>query len=367
MHGQKHPHGGHGGHTLRLIAWEVTRQCHLQCKHCRASAEDRRYDGELDTIECRKVLEGLTELGSPIVILTGGEPMARADIYEIASYGTELGLRMVMAPCGTLMDRDSTRKIIDSGIKRISLSIDGADADTHDGFRQVPGAFDSVLNAAALAKSEGLEFQVNTTVTKLNVDQLASIHDLAVELGAVGFHPFLLVPTGRGKSMAHMEIAPAEYEEVLNWLYEKSLTSPIQFKPTCAPHYYRILRQREQEAGREVTVETHGMNAMTKGCLGGQSFAFLSHIGKAQICGFLDEEAGDIRSANYSFKTIWDSSELFAAMRDMKRYEGKCGVCRYLRVCGGCRARAFATSGNYMAPEPYCVYEPPGHKAGEVS
>jgi AdoMet-dependent heme synthase len=357
---EKHPHsqGGRKAHTLRLIAWEVTRQCPLQCKHCRGAAEDRAYEGELDTDECKKVLNGLTELGAPIVILTGGEPMARPDIYEIASYGSELGLRMVMAPCGMLMDRESTRRILKTGIKRISLSIDGADAETHDGFRQVPGAFESVLNAAALAKSEGLEFQVNTTVTRLNVEQLESIHDLAIEIGAVGFHPFLLVPTGRGKSMAHMEIEPAEYEAVLNWLYEKSLTSAIQFKPTCAPHYYRILRQREHEAGREVTVETHGLNARTKGCLGGQSFAFLSHVGKAQICGFLDTEAGDIRAVDYSFKSIWDSSELYATMRDPKRYEGKCGVCKYLRVCGGCRARAFAATGNYMAPEPYCIYEP---------
>ena len=358
-HGNRHSAGGRNKHhQLRLLAWEVTRSCPLNCRHCRGAAEHRQYEGELSTDECRRVLESLPALGSPIVILTGGEPMARPDIYKIARLGSDLDLRMVMAPCGTLMDEDSTRRIIDSGIMRISLSIDGADAQPHDGFRQVDGAFDSVRNAARLARNAGLEFQINTTVTSLNVDQLADIHLLAVEMGAVGFHPFLLVPTGRGGQIADLAINPERYEEVLNWLYETSLESPIQFKPTCAPHYYRVLRQREKKAGRTVSVDTHGMNAMTKGCLGGQSFAFLSHVGKAQICGFMDVEGGDIREAEYDFGAIWTGSELYKTVRDLSLYEGKCGVCEYIRFCGGCRARALAETGNYMAEEPSCVYTP---------
>jgi len=336
----------------------VTRSCPLKCTHCRAAAEDRSYAGELSTSECKKVLDSLADMGRPIVILTGGEPMSRPDIYEIARYGADLGLRMVMAPCGMLIDEESVAKIRDAGIMRISLSIDGADAATHDAFRGVPGAFDAVVSAATVSRSAGLEFQINTTVTRLNVDQLKSIHDLAVDLGAVGFHPFLLVPTGRGKELAELEIEPAEYERVLNWLYEQSRTSPIQFKPTCAPHYYRVLREREHEAGRSVTPKTHGLDAMSKGCLGGQGFAFLSHVGVAQMCGFLDEPAGDIREVEYDFSRIWGDSPLYASVRDRERYIGKCGVCRYHRVCGGCRARAFAETGNYLEAEPYCVYEP---------
>ena len=348
----------------RLIAWEVTRRCPMSCRHCRASADDRNYEGELSTEEALRFLDGVAAFARPIMILTGGEPMAREDIYRIAEYGNRLGLRMVMAPCGLLMDRESTRRIIASGIQRISLSIDGADRETHDGFRQTEGAFEAVLNAARLAREEGLEFQVNTTVTRLNIGQLEEILELAISLGAVGFHPFLLVPTGRGEGLAHLAIDPQEYERVLNWIYEKSLDSPIQIKPTCAPHYYRILRQREKQAGRSVSVETHGLNAMTKGCLGGQSFAFLSHTGKVQACGFLDLEAGDIRRSDFDFRRIWERSELFAALRDPSRYEGKCGVCEYLSFCGGCRARAHAVSGNYLAEEPFCVYQP--RRAREV-
>ncbi|OHD22517.1 MAG: radical SAM/SPASM domain-containing protein [Spirochaetes bacterium GWB1_66_5] len=358
--------GGEARFQPRLIAWEVTRRCPLSCRHCRASAADRDYAGELDTAECFRFLDGVAAFAGPIIILTGGEPMAREDIYRIAEHGTSLGLRMVMAPCGLLMDRDSTRRIIDAGIRRISLSIDGADRETHDAFRRVDGAFDSVLRAAALAREQGLEFQVNTTVTRLNVGQLDKILELAVSLGAAGYHPFLLVPTGRGRELADLAIDPQEYERVLTWIYRRSLDCPIPIKPTCAPHYYRILRQQEHQAGRTASQAAHGLNAMTKGCLGGQAFAFVSHTGKAQICGFLDLEAGDLRREGYDFRRIWEDSELFGSLRDPARYQGKCGACEYLGVCGGCRARAYAATGNYLAEEPFCVHVPRRATAGSA-
>lgn len=342
----------------RLIAWEVTKRCSLNCRHCRASASDREFPGEFTTEECFKVLENVSSFVKPIMILTGGEPMARSDIFEIAEYGTGLGLRMVMAPCGLLMNRENTMKMKRSGIERISLSIDGADSKAHDYFRQVEGAFDSVINAAKIAREVGLEFQINTTITKLNYRQIGEMLQLAIDLGAVSYHPFLLVPTGRGSDLTDYEIDPGEYENLLNWIYEKSRSSTIQMKPTCAPHYYRIFRQREKEAGRKVTFETHGLSAMTKGCMGGQSFAFISNTGRVQICGFLEEQAGDIREENYNFKKIWETSELFLKMRDIDNYNGRCGICEYRRVCGGCRARSFAASGNYLDEEPYCIYQP---------
>ncbi|MEW5813993.1 MAG: radical SAM protein [Spirochaetota bacterium] len=345
-------------HMPRLIAWEVTKKCPLRCKHCRASASNEEYAGEFDTGECIRLLDNIASFSTPIVILTGGEPMTREDIYDIAKYGTSIGLRMVMAPCGLLMDGEAVRKIIASGIKRISLSIDGADRETHDALRGVDGAFDYVINAAHLAGNAGLEFQVNTTVSTFNYHQLDRILELALELGAVSYHPFLLVPTGRGKNLAQYEISPEEYEQILTWIYEKEKVLSIQIKPTCAPHYYRIFRQKEKEAGRKVSVETHGMNAMTKGCLGGQSFAFVGNTGNVQICGFMDETAGDIRSEYFDFKKIWETSRLFLKMRDIDNYKGKCGCCEYRRVCGGCRARALAVTGDYLGEEPYCVYEP---------
>jgi radical SAM protein with 4Fe4S-binding SPASM domain len=257
-----------------------------------------------------------------------------------------------------LMNRESVLEMKEAGVQRINLSIDGADGKTHDSFRQVVGAFDAVINAAKVAREVGLPFQVNTTITKLNYKQIDKMLQLAIDLGAVSYHPFLLVPMGRGSDLAEYEIDPEEYEEILTWIYEKSRETPIQFKPTCAPHYYRIFRQKEKEAGRQVTVETHGFDAMTKGCLGGQSFAFISNIGTVQICGFLDEEAGDIRREGYDFKKIWETSGLFSKMRDLDGYGGKCGICEYRKVCGGCRARAFATTGGCLDEEPYCVYVP---------
>jgi heme b synthase len=346
----------------RLVAWEVTKTCSLDCRHCRANAADREFAHEFTTKECFRLLDSIASFAAPIIILTGGEPMARDDIYDIARYGTSLGLRMVMAPCGMLINRENTREMKESGIQRISLSLDGADRQTHDSFRGVEGAYDAVMRAAAIARELGLEFQINTTVTRYNYKQLGAILDLAIDMGAVGYHPFLLVPTGRGAALAGSEIDPEEYEKVLTWFYEKSLSAPLQLKPTCAPHYYRIYRQKEKQAGRRVTPHTHGMAAMSKGCLGGQAFAFVSNVGTVQICGFLDVEAGDIRQEDYDFRRIWEHSELFEQMRDLDGYHGKCGTCEYRTFCGGCRARAYAATGDYLGEEPYCVYEPGRHQ-----
>jgi heme b synthase len=307
------------------------------------------------------VLDGIAAFARPIIILTGGEPMLRADIYHIAEYGTRLGLRMVMAPCGALLTGETCSALMKAGIRRISLSIDGAAAQSHDRFRGVAGAFESVMRGIGAAKSAELEFQVNTTITGMNVDQLPAIFDLAASLGAVSFHPFMLVPTGRGSTLADEALAPSEYERVLNWIYDHRSSSGMTVKPTCAPHYYRILRQREKLAGRAVTTETHGLDAMTKGCLGGQGFVFISHIGIMQICGFLDVPAGDLRQTEFAVQPLWENSPLFRAMRDPDGYRGRCGRCDYRKVCGGCRARAFATGGDYLAEEPYCAYEPPVH------
>lgn len=345
-------------YTPRLIAWEITRSCEFDCIHCRAAARYGPYRNELTTEEIFRTLENIARFSKPIIIITGGDPLMRDDVFDIAQYGTELGLRMVMAPCGKPLSDETVQNMIDSGIQRISISLDGATAESHDAFRRVPGAFDGAIKAIEAAKRNGLEFQINTTVTRQNVHELEDILNLTIELGAVAFNPFLLVPTGRGKELAEQEISPDEYERVLNWIYEQRENLPIQFKPTCAPHYYRIFRQREREKGIKVTPETHGLDAMSKGCMGGQSFAFISHTGTVQICGFLDIECGDIRKADYNFEHIWNTSPEFLQMRDLDHYHGRCGYCEYRMVCGGCRARAFATTGDYLDEEPYCIYQP---------
>ncbi len=338
----------------RLIAWEITKKCNLKCIHCRADSKYNNFKDELSTEECFKILDNISSFSNPIIILTGGEPLFRKDIYKIIQYGKKIGLKIALATCGYLLDKKTALKLKKSGIERISLSIDGKDNITHDNFRQIKGSFDTVINAAKTLNEINFPFQVNTTITKLNYNQIEEILNLAVNIGAVAFHPFLLVPTGRAKNLKQFEISPKDYEKILKKIYQMSKLSSIQFKPTCAPHYYRILLQKE----KQITKNTDKMHMMTKGCLGGQSFAFISNTGKIQICGFLEKEAGDLRKENYNFKNIWEHSKLFNLLRDTKNYKGKCGYCEYINVCGGCRARAFSITGNFLDEEPYCIYQP---------
>ena len=351
-----HPHSRKKKNELRLVAWETTRNCNLACVHCRASADMGPHEGELCTDEALRLLDQIAEIAKPIIILTGGEPLLRSDIFDIARYGTALGLRMVMALNGTLVTEKIARQLVDSGIQRISVSIDGSSAETHDRFRQVKGAFEGTLRGIELIKNAGLEFQINTTITKTNLDQIPAIQDLAVELGAVAHHIFLLVPTGRGKYIVDQAIDAAEYERTLNWFYDQRATTPLQLKATCAPHYYRILRQRAKEEGISVDFETHGLDAVTRGCLGGIGFCFISHQGIVQPCGYLDLNCGDVRQS--SFADIWNQSDIFLELRNYDKLKGKCGSCEYKRVCGGCRARAYEATGDFMREEPLCSYEP---------
>lgn len=355
-----------------MVAWEVTRSCNLACGHCRASALRGPYEGELGTERCLRLLDEIAAVGKPVIILTGGEPLLREDIYDIAAYGDRLGLRMVLATNGTFVTEAVAKKLIESGIRRVSVSIDGPDAGSHDLFRGVPGAFEQALAGIAAMKKAGLEFQINTTITQANLTQIREIHDLAHRLGAAAHHIFLLVPTGRGKELAAQEITPLAYEETLNWFYEEGLGCEIQLKATCAPHYYRIFHQRQKEqsgaTGKPAFVGAakgkpsgaggggHPLNTMTRGCLGGSAFCFISHTGQVQPCGYLELDCGQVTEK--SFLEIWNDSEIFKNIRDLGRYEGKCGRCEFLRVCGGCRARAYETTGDYLAEEPFCIYQP---------
>ncbi len=357
-----HPGSTHGSHSegnLRLVAWEVTRTCNLACVHCRATALDRPYENELSTGECFRLLDDIETVARPIIILTGGEPLLRPDIFEIAEYGSKKGFRMTMAVNGTLLTPDKARRMVDVGIQRISISIDGATVASHDAFRRVAGAFAGALRGVASAREAGLDFQINTTITRQNLEEFSAIHNLTVSLGAVAHHIFLLVPMGRGKDLAEGGISAEQYEETLHWFYEQRDKVPLQLKATCAPHYYRILRQRAKSDGKEVSFQTFGLDAVTRGCLGGTGFSFISHLGQVQPCGYLEVNCGNIREK--SFKEIWETSPVFRDLRDFEKYEGKCGRCEYMRVCGGCRARAYESTGNYLAQEPLCLYEPGSH------
>jgi len=354
----KHPgkKGAKGTSTLRLVAWETTRNCNLSCIHCRAAATMGPYENELDTEAGLALLDQIGEVGQPVVILTGGEPLLRPDIFELARHGTKKGLRMVMAPNGTLITEAIAREMVESGIQRISVSLDGATKESHDKFRQVDGAYKGAIQGIEFAKQVGMDFQVNTTITQQNLEEIPKIQELAVKLGAVAHHIFLLVPTGRGKYIIDQEITAQQYEETLNWFYDQRDNVPLQLKATCAPHYYRILRQRAREDGKKVTFETHGLDAVTRGCLGGTGFCFVSHVGIVQPCGFLEVNCGDVKKT--SFAEIWNESKVFKDLRNFDQLGGKCGKCEYRKVCGGCRARAYEATGDYLAEEPLCAYDP---------
>ncbi|MBF0100585.1 MAG: heme b synthase [Desulfobacterales bacterium] len=353
--GHHHQSTETSGSELRILAWETTRRCNLACVHCRASATLQQEHNDLDTAAGFRLLDEIAEVAKPVIILTGGEPLLRDDIFDLAAYGTKLGFRMVMAPNGTLITPENAQKLRDSGIKRLSISIDGATSENHDRFRGVSGAFDSAMQGISILKQADLEFQINTTVTQINLHELPKILDLAISLGAVAHHIFLLVPTGRGKYILDRAITAEEYEQTLNWFYEQRDIVPLQLKATCAPHYYRILRQRAKQEGKSVTMNTFGLDAVTRGCLGGTGFCFISHRGIVQPCGFLDLNCGDVTQMPFSH--IWNDSEIFKALRQ-RQYHGKCGKCEYKNVCGGCRARAYEATGDYLSEEPLCSYIP---------
>ncbi len=265
------------GHAPRLVAWEVTRACDLACLHCRAVAQPHPDPRQLSTDEAFRLVDDIALFGQPVIlILTGGDPLKRPDIMAIAERASRAGLRVVMSPSGTQVTPASVAALTRAGVQRISVSLDGSTAALHDSFRQVAGAFEQATASLAYAREGGLPFQVNTTVTRHNRHDLADMLRLAIDLGAVTWDVFMLVPTGRGK--IQMEITAAEYEETLAWVHEVSRTAPIQVKMTCAPHYKRIqLQERRRRGDRGAPPAPHGFS---RGCMAGVGFCFVSHIGE---------------------------------------------------------------------------------------
>jgi heme b synthase len=337
--------------------WELTDGCNLKCLHCRATAQAERSPDELTTAEAKVLVDQITEFASPILILTGGEPLYRPDVFEIAEYATGRGLRVALATNGTLVDDAVADRIVASGVKRVSISIDGANARTHDTFRGLPGSFEAALAGFDRLKRRGMSLQFNTSLAKHNVGEVEDILRLALDHGANALHIFMLVPVGCGLEIADRQMLPAdEYERVLTWLYEASRKASIEFKATCAPHYYRIIRQRAKAEGRKITFESDGMAAMTKGCLAGTGVLFVSHTGQVQPCGYLPIAAGNVEEQ--TLRQIWEGSPVFRDLRETGHLKGKCGRCEYRNVCAGCRARAYGVTGDYLDEEPFCLYQP---------
>lgn len=340
----------------RLIFWETTRACNLECPHCRASALKAHSPLDLTTEEAKKFIDSAASFSKAILVFSGGEPLLRDDIYELARYATNAGLNATLATNATLITQEVARKLKESGITMVAVSVYGASREAHDKFCGEAGAFDRTLKGIANIKKSGIGLQINTTITRKNLNELEDIGDFALKQGAVAYHIFFLVPTGRGKSIEGDEISPQEYEEAFNRLYDLHVDFPIRIKATCAPHYYRVLRQRAAKDKKRLSLKADGFSAMTKGCLAGQGVCFVSHKGEVFGCGYLPIAAGDLRKQD--FKTIWFESEFFKILRDDSKLLGRCGICEFKKVCGGCRARAYSQTGNYLDEEPYCIYLP---------
>jgi len=343
---------------LRLVFWETTAGCNLECIHCRRiDVSTQLMKDDLTTKESFELVDAIVEAGNPILVLSGGEPLFRPDIFDIAKYAVSKGLTVALATNGTLVDEAMAKKIVDSGVSRVAISLDGADADTHDKFRKLKGSFDLAIKGFKNLLALGMGMQVNCTIAKHNAHQFRDLYNLAVNLGAEAIHIFMLVPVGCGVEIAEDQMLPAEkYEELLNLFYDLSKEAVIQTKATCSPHYFRIMRERAKEEGVKITPKTHGMAAMTKGCLAGTGVCFVSHKGEVFPCGYLPVEAGHIKKQK--FVDIWKNSPVFEKLRQPDLLGGKCGLCEYKKVCEGCRARAFYETGDYMAEEPYCIYTP---------
>ncbi|MFC7058456.1 TIGR04053 family radical SAM/SPASM domain-containing protein [Halovenus salina] len=336
-----------------VLIWEVTQACELACKHCRAEAEPQRHPDELTTAEGKQLLDEAASFGDDqLVVLSGGDPLARDDVPELVEYGTDQGLQMTMTPSGTnSLTPDRIQGLADSGLRRMAVSLDGASAATHDEFRQETGSFEQTIEAARHAKRAGLPLQINTTVCGETIEELPAIRDLVADLGAVLWSVFFLVPVGRGRVLD--PISPECAERVMEWLCSVQSDAPFGIKTTEAPHYRRVALQQQTDS--EAGPKPDGIGRRT-GITAGDGFAFVSHTGELFPSGFLAESAGNVRDE--SLVKLYRNADLFEELRDPDALQGKCGACPYRNVCGGSRSRAYAHTGDPLESDPLCSFVP---------
>lgn len=334
-----------------IVIWEVSRACDLSCVHCRARAIPDREPDELTTAEGEALVAEVRRFGKPLFVLTGGDPLKRADIFDLIGAAAGAGLATFLSPSGTpLLTHAALRSARERGLTGVSISLDGSTEEIHDRFRRVPGSFRWSLDGAAAAVGLGLGLQINTTLTRHNLADLPAIADLVEAMEARRWTVFLLVPTGRAE--AGQQVTAGEVEEVFHYLAELSRSAPFRIKTTEGPHYRRVALQSgvlgEAPLGRGGRFVS-GMND-------GSGFVFISSRGDIHPSGFLPLPAGNVRTD--SLVRVYREHPLFTSLRDPDRLGGRCGRCEYREVCGGSRARAYAVSGDYLAEDPACSYEP---------
>ena len=351
-----------------VVIWETTRACDLACKHCRAEAVPYRRPDELTTDEAKAMLRKVREFGKVVFVLSGGDCLKRPDVFELIEYGFQLGLRMAVTPATTpLATPEAIHRFRDSGISRLAVSLDGSTPAIHDAFRRVEGSFDWGIRILEECRRIGLSTQVNTVIGRHNVDDFDNLAALMTRLGIVFWEVFFLVPMGRAKPG---DVASAEeFEQIFHKMYDLSKTAPFDIKATAAPQYSRVIMQR-QVAERRSGERDEAPDPLTGGVMfslsdgigrarsvnDGDGFMFVSHTGEIMPSGFLPIPAGNVRRDD--LVQVYRESPLFNALRDRTQLAGKCGVCEYVKVCGGSRARAYAVTGDYHAAEPFCAHVP---------
>jgi radical SAM protein len=339
-----------------LVIWEVTQACDLACVHCRASAQPERHPDELTTEQGYRLLDEIRSFGEPLMVFTGGDPLKRPDLYGLIRYSVQIGLRTNVTPSATpLLTAEAIEGFQAAGIARMAISLDGPDAATHDDFRGIPGAFDRAMFALRHARDIGLDTQLQTTVTRRNMARLAEVAEIAKEVRTRMWSLFFLIVTGRAAEGD--DLLALEYEQVFEFMYELSKTAPFGIKTTEAMHYRRYVAQRiKAEHGVTENANARGVAWRTAGVSDGKGFVFVSHTGEIFPSGFLPVSGGNV--LRDSLTDVYRNSDLFRKLRDTTQREGKCGICEYQKICGGSRSRAYALTGDFLAEDPRCIYQP---------
>ncbi|MBO0961228.1 TIGR04053 family radical SAM/SPASM domain-containing protein [Neobacillus sp. MM2021_6] len=353
-----------------IVIWELTRACQLKCLHCRADAQYARDPRELTFEEGKNLIDQIYDMNNPILVFTGGDPLMREDVFDIAKYAVQKGVRVSMTPSATPnVTMEAMQKAKEVGLSRWAFSLDGPTAEIHDHFRGTAGSFDLTMEKIKYLHELEMPIQINTVVSRYNFEHLEEMAKLVEELKCVLWSVFFLVPTGRGQ-VTDM-VSPVETEKVLRWLYDLSKRVPFDIKTTEAMHYRRVVIQQKMREAKAQTDEIDYLSALTekgltgsidglgrapKGVNDGNGFVFISHIGDVYPSGLLPVKAGNVRETPLA--EIYRESPIFKALRKPDEFKGKCGVCEFRYVCGGSRSRAFAMTGDYLESEPFCVYVP---------
>jgi radical SAM protein len=353
-----------------IVIWELTRACQLKCLHCRAEAQYRRDPRELSFEEGMALIDQIREMNNPMLVFTGGDPLMRQDVFDIAEYAVKKGVRVSMTPSATPnVTKEAIEKAKQVGLARWAFSLDGPNAEIHDHFRGTSGSYDLTIERIKYLHELEIPVQINTVISRYNIDYLEEMAQVVEELKCVLWSVFFLVPTGRGQEKDM--ISPVEHEKVFTWLYNLSKKVSFDIKTTAAQHYRRVVIQQKMKEAKDQNEDIQYLDALTqqgltgsidglgrapKGVNDGNGFVFISHVGDVYPSGLLPVKAGNVREQPLA--EIYRESPIFKDLRNPDKYKGKCGQCEFRYVCGGSRSRAFAMTGDYMESEPFCVYIP---------